>query len=52
MQTILVLEDDTELNQTICFSLEREGYRVLSAGSCGEAGGWRKRTHWLWQFWM
>ncbi len=37
MQTILVLEDDTELNQTICFSLEREGYRVLSAGSCGEA---------------
>ena len=39
MQTILVLEDDTELNQTICFSLEREGYRVLSAGSCGEARG-------------
>ena len=39
MQTILVLEDDMELNQTICFSVEREGYRVLSAGSCGEARG-------------
>lgn len=36
MYRILVLEDDTELNQTICHSLEKEGYRVFPAHSCQE----------------
>lgn len=31
MQTILLLEDDLELNRTICSSLQKEGYRVLNA---------------------
>lgn len=31
MYTILVLEDDLELNQTICNSLKENGYRVLNA---------------------
>ena len=37
MFTILVLEDDTELNQTITYGLKKEGYGVLSAYSCKEA---------------
>ena len=37
MFTILVLEDDRELNQTITYALEKEGYHVLSAYSCKEA---------------
>lgn len=37
MFTILILEDDTELNQTITYALEKEGYRVLSAHTCREA---------------
>lgn len=36
MYSILVLEDDTELNQTICYSLEKEGYRIFCAYSCQE----------------
>lgn len=36
MDTILVLEDDTELSQTICHSLEKEGYRALAAYTCKE----------------
>ena len=31
MQTILLLEDNLELNRTICSSLQKEGYRVLNA---------------------
>lgn len=31
MQTILLLEDDLELNRTIYSSLQKEGYRVLNA---------------------
>lgn len=31
MYSILVLEDDLELNHSICDSLNKEGYRVLSA---------------------
>ena len=37
MFTILVLEDDIDLNQTMTHSLEKEGYQVLSALSCKEA---------------
>ncbi len=31
METILVIEDDEGLNRGICFSLEKEGYRVFAA---------------------
>lgn len=37
MSMILVLEDDRELNQTMTYALEKEGYHVLSAYSCEEA---------------
>lgn len=37
MFTILVLEDDIELNQTITYALEKEGYQVFSAYSYKEA---------------
>ena len=37
MHTILVLEDDIELNNTICCSLEKNGYRVMGARTCEEA---------------
>lgn len=32
--TILVLEDDLELNQTICTALQKENYRVYNAYTC------------------
>lgn len=35
--TILVLEDDIELNQTITYAMEKQGYQVFSAYSCKEA---------------
>ena len=37
MFTILVLEDDRALNETITYGLNKEGYRVLSAYSCKDA---------------
>lgn len=37
MYTILVLEDDVELNQTITYALKKEGYHIFSAHSCKEA---------------
>lgn len=37
LHTILVLEDDIELNNTICCSLEKNGYRVMGARTCEEA---------------
>ena len=37
MFQILILEDDRELNQTITYALEKEGYHVFSAFSCKEA---------------
>ena len=37
MYTLLVVEDDVELNQTISEVLSGEGYRVLRAHSCREA---------------
>lgn len=37
MYTLLVVEDDVELNQTISEVLSGEGYRVLRAHSCQEA---------------
>ena len=32
--TILVLEDDLELNHTICTALQKENYRVYNAHTC------------------
>ena len=37
MFTILVLEDDVELNETMTYRLEKEGYRVISVHSREEA---------------
>lgn len=37
MQRILVVEDDRELNQGICYALNKEGYTTLSAHSIKEA---------------
>lgn len=37
MYTILVLEDNVELNQTITYALKKEGYHIFSAHSCKEA---------------
>lgn len=37
MQNILLVEDDYELSQTICYALNKENYRVLSAFSIEEA---------------
>lgn len=36
MQKILVVEDDWEMNQGICYVLEEEGYKTLSAHSVSE----------------
>lgn len=33
MHTILVLEDDMEMNQMICYSLKKEGFHIFSACS-------------------
>jgi DNA-binding response OmpR family regulator len=37
MQKILVVEDDEELNQLVCFSLKREKYEAVFAHSVAEA---------------
>ena len=37
MSTILILEDNMELNQIITYALKKEGYHVFSAYSCKEA---------------
>lgn len=37
MQTILLAEDDHELNQALCYALEKENYKVYSASSISEA---------------
>lgn len=34
---LLVVEDDKNLNQGICFAMKKEGYQVFSAKSLGEA---------------
>ena len=45
MYTILVLEDDRELNESISYALKKEGYCVFSACSCREAKAlWESRT--------
>lgn len=36
METILLIEDDEGLNRGICFSLEKDGYRILTAKSLSE----------------
>lgn len=36
MQRILVVEDDWEMNQGICFVLKENGYDTVSAHSIGE----------------
>lgn len=33
MQKILIVEDDRELNRTICYALKKEGYDIYSAYS-------------------
>lgn len=45
MYTILVLEDDTELSQTICHYLEKEGYRALAAYTCKEGKSLAQDLH-------
>lgn len=37
MQSILVVEDDWELNKSICYMLKKEGYETLGAHSIGQA---------------
>ena len=37
MQKILIVEDDRELNRTICYTLKKEGYDIYSAYSVREA---------------
>lgn len=37
MQTLLIVEDDFDLNHAICLVLEKEGYRVFSASSVESA---------------
>ena len=37
MCCIIVLEDDVELNETMTYGLEKEGYRVISVHSREEA---------------
>lgn len=37
MKTVLLLEDDENLNRGICLKLEKEGYRVLSASKISQA---------------
>ena len=37
MYTILVLEDDVELNQTITYAIKKQGNHIFSAHSCKEA---------------
>ncbi|MCQ4636399.1 response regulator transcription factor [Anaerovorax odorimutans] len=37
METILIIEDDRELNQGLAYALEKEGYGILSAFSMEEA---------------
>ena len=36
MKTILILEDDEDLNRGIAFTFERDGYRAVSAGTATE----------------
>ena len=35
--TILIIEDDRELNEALCYALEKEGYRAVPAFSLQEA---------------
>ena len=37
MSGILVIEDDRELNQALCYTLERQGYKAIPAFSMSEA---------------
>ena len=37
MKKILVIEDEEDLNQTLSFNLENEGYKVISALKGSEA---------------
>lgn len=39
MKTILIIEDDGNLSRGIAFAFERDGYRVLSAGTASQARG-------------
>lgn len=37
MQRILIIEDDRELNQALCYALDKQGYQVIPAFSIEEA---------------
>lgn len=37
MHNILVVEDDSDLNQAVCYALQKSGYGVVSAESIAEA---------------
>lgn len=37
MHNILVVEDDSDLNQAVCYALQKAGYGVVSAESIAEA---------------
>ena len=37
MQNILVVEDDRELNEALCYALEKQGYHTSAAFSIQEA---------------
>ncbi len=52
MHTILVLEDDIELNNTICCSLEKNGYRVMGARTCEKQKTTQIVIPFTWQFWI
>lgn len=45
MQTILVVEDDYDLNQSICYSLKKSGYEVLGASYMDEGKQIFMREH-------
>lgn len=44
MQNILLVEDDYELNRTLCYALNKEGYRVTAAFSVEKAKNYYSDT--------
>ena len=51
MQRILVVEDDREMNQGICYVLKENGYTSVSAHSIAEAKAEVKRRNQIWCCW-
>ena len=50
MRTILLLEDDENLNRGIVLKLQKEGYQVFSAFQISEAGRFEIRAKSLYCF--